>query len=70
MEVVKRNNLKLWEVAADLGMSTQSLYNKLGNYTEFTQTELGRFRQMFPDVSIEEFEQIFSLGGTNETASQ
>ena len=38
--VIKRNNKRFWEVSAGLGMSPQSLYNKIGNATEFTQSEL------------------------------
>lgn len=59
MAVVNRNNMKIYEVAADLGMAPQTLYNKLGNTSEFSQTELSRFRTIFPDVSNKEFEQIF-----------
>lgn len=40
-------------------MSPQSLYNKLGNTTEFTQSELSKFKEAFPDVSNEDFESIF-----------
>lgn len=59
MEVVKASGKKIYEVAAVMGMSPQSLYNKLGNTTEFTQVELARFRDMFPDVDTKTFEQIF-----------
>lgn len=59
MQVVIAHGKKLYEVAALLGMSPQSLYNKLGNTTEFTQSELSKFRKEFPDVSTEEFESIF-----------
>ena len=40
-------------------MSPQSLYNKIGNATEFTQSELAKFREMFPDVTDDEFNEIF-----------
>lgn len=58
-EVIERNGKKFWEVSAGLGMSPQSLYNKLGNTTVFTQTEMKRFRDLFPDVTDDEFNQIF-----------
>lgn len=59
MEVVKASGMKTYEVAAGMGMSTQSLYNKLGNTTEFTQAEIAKFREMFPNVTTKAFEQIF-----------
>lgn len=59
MEVVKASGMKTYEVAAGMGMSTQSLYNKLGNTTEFTQAEIAKFREMFPHVTTKAFEQIF-----------
>ena len=62
MDVVKASGKKIYEVAAELGMSPQSLYNKIGNNTEFTQSELVRFREIFPTVSDEEFNQIFLKG--------
>jgi len=58
-EVTKRNGKKFWEVAAGLEMSPQSLYNKLGNTCEFTQTEMRKFREIFPDVDDAEFKAIF-----------
>lgn len=66
MEVVKAHGMKTYEVAAQMGMSPQSLYNKLGNATEFTQVEIARFRDLFPGVDTKTFEQIFfcsSIGG-------
>lgn len=57
--VTNRHNKRFWEVAAALGMSPQSLYNKLGNACEFTQTEMAKFREMFPDVTDQEFKEIF-----------
>lgn len=57
--VVARNGVKMWQVSAGLGISPQALYNKLGNTTQFTQAELKRFRDMFPDVTDEEFKEIF-----------
>jgi len=57
--VIDRNGKKFYEVSAGLGMSPQSLYNKLGNTTDFTQTELNRFRALFPDVNDKEFKEIF-----------
>ena len=59
MEVVRLYGKKTYEVATELGMSSQSLYNKLGNITEFTQAELLRFRDIFPEVDNKTFEQIF-----------
>ena len=59
MQVVIAHGKKLYEVAALLGMSPQSLYNKLGNTTEFTQSELSKFKEAFQDVSNEDFESIF-----------
>lgn len=57
--VVARNGVKMWQVSAGLGISPQALYNKLGNVYPFTQAELKRFRDMFPDVTDEEFKEIF-----------
>ena len=59
MKVVNDNGKKIYEVAAGLGMSPQSLYNKIGNATEFTQSELAKFREIFPTVSDDEFKAIF-----------
>lgn len=57
--VVARNGVKMWQVSAGLGISPQALYNKLGNTHQFTQAELKRFRDMFPDVTDDEFKEIF-----------
>lgn len=57
--VVARNGVKMWQVSAGLGISPQALYNKLGNKTPFTQIELMYFRDMFKDVTDEEFKAIF-----------
>ena len=65
--VVARNGVKMWQVSAGLGISPQSLYNKLGNKTPFTQIELMYFRDMFKDVTDEEFKAIFLA---NKIASQ
>ena len=59
MAVVTEHGKKIWEVAAGLGISPQALYNKLGNTSNFTAPELARFREMFPDVDSDTFEQIF-----------
>lgn len=59
MQVVIAHGKKLYEVAAIMGMSPQSLYNKLGNTTEFTQSELSKFKAEFTDVSPEQFDSIF-----------
>lgn len=59
IEVIKAHGVKLYEVASVLGMSPQSLYNKLGNVTQFTQAELLAFRTKFPDVDGETFNKIF-----------
>ena len=58
MDVVKANGLKIYEVASLMGMSPQSLYNKLGNITEFTQAEMFSFRDKLK-VDPETFERIF-----------
>lgn len=57
--VMKRHDKRFWEVSSALGMSPQSLYNKLGNTCEFTQAEMTKFRETFPDVSEQEFNEIF-----------
>ncbi len=57
--VVARNGVKMWQVSASLGISPQALYNKLSNKTQFSQTELAKFRLFFPDVTDDEFKQIF-----------
>lgn len=57
--VIVRNGLKFWQVSSMLGISPQSLYNKIGNATQFTQSELAKFREIFPDVTDDEFYQIF-----------
>ena len=59
MNVVNDSGKKIYEVAAGLGMSPQTLYNKLGNTTEFTQSELAKFRELFPNVSDDDFKAIF-----------
>lgn len=59
MEVVKASGKKTYEVANELGMSPQSLYNKLGNATQFTQAEIAKFREMFPEVDDKTFNEIF-----------
>lgn len=58
-EVVKSHNAKVYEVACLMGMSPQSLQNKLGNLYPFTQIEMSKFRDIFPDVTDEDFKQIF-----------
>lgn len=58
MDVVKASGLKFYEVASLLSMSPQSLYNKLGNTTEFTQLEMSTFREKLK-VDPETFERIF-----------
>lgn len=59
MAVVKESGMKIYEVASALGMSPQSLYNKLGNSTMFTQAEIARFRDLFPSVDVKTFNDIF-----------
>lgn len=59
LKVVRAHGVKQYEVASLLGMSPQSLYNKLGNITEFTQAELLAFKSNFPDVDVETFNKIF-----------
>jgi hypothetical protein len=68
-EVVRRNGKKFWEVSAGLGISPQCLYNKIGNATDFTVTELAKFREMFPDVSDSEFNDIFFAGSVTANAN-
>lgn len=58
-EVIRRNGKKVYEVACEMGMSPQSLQNKLGNAYPFTQTEMSKFRSIFPDVTDEDFKSIF-----------
>lgn len=58
-EVVNRHGMKRYEVAAALGMSPQSLTNKLGNATQFTAREMANFKNLFPDVTDSEFSAIF-----------
>ena len=59
MDVVNEHGKKIWEVAAGLGMSPQTLYNKIGNTSSFAAPELARFREMFPDVDSDTFDKIF-----------
>lgn len=59
MEIVELYGRKMYEVSAGLGMSPQTLYNKLGNTSDFTAPELSRFKDMFPEVSDETFNEIF-----------
>ena len=58
-EVIKSHDVKVYEVAVRMGMSPQSLQNKLGNTYPFTQTEMAKFRSIFPDVTDEDFKSIF-----------
>ena len=58
-EVVKAHGAKVYEVACLMGMSPQSLQNKLGNVYPFTQIEMSKFRDIFPDVTDDDFKQIF-----------
>ncbi len=58
-EVIKSHGTKVYEVAFLMGMSPQSLQNKLGNAYPFTQIEMSKFRDIFPDVTDEDFKQIF-----------
>lgn len=59
MEVVNRNNGKMYETAASMGMAAQTLYNKLNNNTDFTAPEMKRFKDLYPDVTDDEFNSIF-----------
>lgn len=61
-EVVRISGIPMYKVAEMLGITPQSLYNKIGNATEFTQSEMAKFREIFPDVTDEEFNQIFLKG--------
>lgn len=67
-EIVRISGIPMYKVAEHLGISPQSLYNKIGNATQFTQSEMIKFREIFPNVSDEEFNQIF-LKGEHETLS-
>ena len=58
-EVVRKHDLKIYEIAVKMGMSPQSLQNKLGNAYPFTQIEMAKFREIFPDVTDEDFKAIF-----------
>ena len=58
-EVVRKYDLKIYEIAVKMGMSPQSLQNKLGNAYPFTQIEMAKFREIFPDVTDEDFKAIF-----------
>lgn len=68
MKVVNLYDKKMYEVAAGLGMSPQTLYNKLGNISEFTQTELANFKNLFPEINDETFQRIFFAEKLAETA--
>lgn len=70
MAVVNEHGKKIWEVAAGLGISPQALYNKLGNTSSFTAPELARFREMFPDVDSDTFDNIFFAKELNSTANE
>jgi len=59
VEVIKSHNAKVYEVACSMGMSPQSLQNKLGNVYPFTAIEMKKFRDLFPDVSDDDFKSIF-----------
>lgn len=59
LEVVKDSGLKKYEVASKMGMTAQSLTNKLENVTSFTQAEMECFRKIFPKVSNATFQKIF-----------
>lgn len=70
MAVVSDHGKKIYEVAAGLGMSPQTLYNKLGNTSAFTAPELAKFREMFPDVDSDTFNSIFFANELNLTANE
>lgn len=70
MEVVGLYGRKMYEVSAGLGMSPQTLYNKLGNISDFTAPELSRFKEMFPEVSDETFNEIFFAKELAEKANE
>lgn len=61
-DVVRDSGIPMYKVAERLGITPQSLYNKIGNATEFTQKELAKFREVFPEVTDEQFNQIFLKG--------
>lgn len=63
MNVVNLYGKKIYEVAAGMGMSPQTLYNKIGNVSEFTTSEIAKFRAMFPEVTDESFNKIFFAEG-------
>lgn len=61
-EIVKEANIPFYRLASLLGMTPQSLYNKVGNATEFTQGELIKIREIIPKMTDEQFKEIFMKG--------
>lgn len=59
----KRSGLAFYRIAELLGISAQTLYNKVGNFTEFTASELVKIREIFPNMTDEEFNETFMEKG-------
>ena len=59
----KRSGLAFCRIAELLGISAQTLYNKVGNFTEFTASELVKIREIFPNMTDEEFNETFMVKG-------
>lgn len=70
VEVVKTHDKKVYEVACSMGMSPQSLQNKLGNVYPFTAIEMQKFRDLFPDVSDDDFKSIFFADSVSAEATR
>ena len=62
-ELQKASGLAFYRIAELLGISAQTLYNKVGNYTEFTVSELVKLREIFPNMTNEEFNETFMKKG-------
>lgn len=61
-EIIKEANIPFYHVAKLLDITPQSLYNKVGNATEFTQGELIKIREIFPKMTDKQFKEIFLRG--------
>lgn len=61
-EIIKATNIPFYRVAKLLDITPQSLYNKVGNATEFTQGELIKIREIFPKMTDKQFKEIFLRG--------
>lgn len=61
-EFVRAEKIPFYCVATLLGITSQTLYNKVGNVTEFTQGELIKIREVFPKMTDKQFKEIFMKG--------